>query len=230
MRRSAARARVRAGRRRAARWPSRADYGAHPDFRTEWWYVTGWLQTPTASRSASRSPSSAAAPARPRQPERVRAEAADHRAMPRCPTRRWASWLHDQSSAREGFGLAYAKTATPTCKLDDWRMRARRRRPLHASASNARELHARPALAPTPAADAAGRRRLFAQRAAAGAGQLLLQRAAAEGDGSVSRAGAGRQRSTGTAWLDHEWSSQVLDPNARRLGLDRRQPGRRLGA
>jgi predicted secreted hydrolase len=23
-----------------------ADFGAHPDYRTEWWYVTGWLTTP----------------------------------------------------------------------------------------------------------------------------------------------------------------------------------------
>ena len=23
-----------------------ADHGAHPQFRTEWWYVTGWLKTP----------------------------------------------------------------------------------------------------------------------------------------------------------------------------------------
>ena len=22
------------------------DFGAHPAFRTEWWYATGWLQTP----------------------------------------------------------------------------------------------------------------------------------------------------------------------------------------
>ena len=22
-----------------------ADYGSHPQFRTEWWYVTGWLTT-----------------------------------------------------------------------------------------------------------------------------------------------------------------------------------------
>ena len=22
-----------------------ADYGSHPKFRTEWWYVTGWLKT-----------------------------------------------------------------------------------------------------------------------------------------------------------------------------------------
>ena len=23
-----------------------ADHGAHPDFRTEWWYATGWLNLP----------------------------------------------------------------------------------------------------------------------------------------------------------------------------------------
>src|ERR1700737_2470678 len=22
------------------------DFGAHPDFRTEWWYATGWRETP----------------------------------------------------------------------------------------------------------------------------------------------------------------------------------------
>ncbi len=30
------------------------DEGSHPQFRTEWWYLTGWLETETASRSASR--------------------------------------------------------------------------------------------------------------------------------------------------------------------------------
>jgi predicted secreted hydrolase len=27
-----------------------ADFGAHPDYRTEWWYVTGWLKRPTPAR------------------------------------------------------------------------------------------------------------------------------------------------------------------------------------
>ena len=26
-----------------------ADHGAHPDFRTEWWYATGWLSLPDGS-------------------------------------------------------------------------------------------------------------------------------------------------------------------------------------
>jgi predicted secreted hydrolase len=31
--------------------------------------------------------------------------------------------LHDEKSAREGFGLAYAKVGDTDVKLDDWRMR-----------------------------------------------------------------------------------------------------------
>ena len=26
-----------------------ADHGAHPDFRTEWWYVAGWLRLPNGA-------------------------------------------------------------------------------------------------------------------------------------------------------------------------------------
>ncbi len=43
--------------------------------------------------------------------------------MPRCPIRRDGKLLHDQQSARAGFGLAYAKTGNTDVKLDDWRMR-----------------------------------------------------------------------------------------------------------
>ena len=27
------------------------DHGSHPDFRTEWWYVTGWLTLPEIGRA-----------------------------------------------------------------------------------------------------------------------------------------------------------------------------------
>jgi predicted secreted hydrolase len=37
------------------------DHGAHSAYRTEWWYLTGWLDAPMAGRSASRSPSFARA-------------------------------------------------------------------------------------------------------------------------------------------------------------------------
>lgn len=38
-----------------------ADTGAHPGYRTEWWYVTGWLDDEAGGNGVSRSPSSGCA-------------------------------------------------------------------------------------------------------------------------------------------------------------------------
>jgi hypothetical protein len=63
------------------------------------------------------------------------------------------------------------------------------------------------------AAAAAGRRRLLAQGAAGAAGQPLLQRAAA---GGRARLGwpAQTAEASGRAWLDHEWSDEMMHPQA----------------
>ena len=77
---------------------------------------------------------------------------------------------------------------------------------------------------------AARRRRLLAQRARAGAGEPLLQPAAARGAGPPRRSTAPRTPVRGTAWLDHEWSDALLAARRGRLGLDRHEPRRRLRA
>jgi hypothetical protein len=56
------------------------DHGSHPAFRTEWWYITGWVRDATATISASRSRSSATVPA-----WRKEAQAGSHR--PSCCSR-----------------------------------------------------------------------------------------------------------------------------------------------
>ena len=30
------------------------DHGSHPEYRTEWWYLTGWLDVPGATSLANR--------------------------------------------------------------------------------------------------------------------------------------------------------------------------------
>jgi len=98
------------------------DFGAHPEFRTEWWYVTGWVETPdkkplgfqvTFFRSRTehdpRNPSAFA----PRQLVIGHAALSDPEV---------GRLVHDQKSAREGFGLAWARTGNTDLKLDDWRM------------------------------------------------------------------------------------------------------------
>ena len=80
------------------------DHGAHPDYRIEWWYVTGWLDGPLGYQitffrarpeEASANPSSFT----PRQVLFAHAAVSD-------PKR--GRLLHDQRAARAGFTLAEA--------------------------------------------------------------------------------------------------------------------------
>ena len=87
------------------------DHGAHPRFRTEWWYVTGWLRTAdrrdlgfqvTFFRSRPPADSDNPSAFAPRQILFAHAALSDP-AVGRL--------LHDQRIARQGFGLAQASTA-----------------------------------------------------------------------------------------------------------------------
>ena len=91
-------------------------------FRTEWWYVTGWLETPdkkplgfqiTFFRSATDHDTSNPSRFAPRQLIIAHAALSDPAA---------GRLLHDQKSAREGFDLAYAKEGNTDVKLYDWNM------------------------------------------------------------------------------------------------------------
>ncbi len=98
------------------------DFGAHPSFRTEWWYVTGWLETPdkkqlgfqiTFFRSATELDPANPSRFAPKQLIIAHAALSDPAI---------GKLLHDQRSAREGFGLAYTKEGNTDVKLDDWHM------------------------------------------------------------------------------------------------------------
>ena len=84
----------------------------------------------------------------------------------------------------------------------------------HASATRRRRLRARPATCGHAAAAAAGRCRLLAQGAGRSAGQPLPKRAAAGGAAARCGAAASACAVRGRAWLDHEWSEQLLHPDA----------------
>lgn len=95
------------------------DYGAHPDLRTEWWYITGFAGAPgrefgfqlTFFRSrvdAARDMKSAFA---------AKQLLFAHAAVTDLKGRRL--W-HDQRIAREGFGVASASREDTALKLRDW--------------------------------------------------------------------------------------------------------------
>jgi predicted secreted hydrolase len=193
----------------ALRFPR--DHGSHPDFRIEWWYATGWVRAEDGAeygiqvtffrhrlRIAEANPSRFA----PRQLLFAHAALADPR---------HGRLRHDQRAARAGFGLAEASEATTDVAIGDWSLaladgyyRAR---------ITARELAFDLGFAPTQPVllqgDAGYSRKGPAPHQASyyySQPQLAITGTATI-DGKASRV-------TGTAWLDHEWSSELMAPEA----------------
>jgi predicted secreted hydrolase len=192
------------------------DFGAHPGHRTEWWYVTGWLETPerkplgfqvTFFRSRTGTDPANPSAFAPKQLIIGHAALSDPAL---------GHLVHDQRSAREGFGLAYAKTGTTDVKLDDWHMR---RLPdgRYDVVVRSGELTLRLRLAPTQPLLLQGENGFSRKGKDRSHASYYYSEPQLKVEGQVARAGKGGQSSTsvtGTAWLDHEWSSQVLDPGA----------------
>jgi predicted secreted hydrolase len=185
-----------------------ADHGAHPAFRTEWWYLTGWLRTSdgadlgfqvtffrTRPAVDQANPSAFAA----RQVIFAHAALSD-------PAR--GRLLHDQRVARAGFGLAQAKVGDADVVLDDWR--------LWRSAEGVFRVRI-PAGAFELALDFAPTQPPLAQ----GDGGYSRKGPSAEQASyyyslphlkvtGVVRRGVHGSRVTGEAWMDREWSSSIL--------------------
>ncbi|MFZ6655997.1 lipocalin-like domain-containing protein [Undibacterium sp. TJN19] len=203
-----------------------ADFGAHPTFRNEWWYVTGLVDTPdhhtigfqiTFFRSATeydRSNPSAFAPS-----QLVIAHAA-------LSDANLGQLLHDQKSARSGFGLAYAKEGNTDVKLSDWHL-LRNADGSYQAQVQARDFRLQLKLArtqPMLLQGEAGYSRKGPKQEQASyyysepqlqvTGKLTRLKAPAVASDSVAKSTLTDVAITGKAWLDHEWSTSVLDAQA----------------
>ncbi len=195
------------------------DSGAHAGFRTEWWYATGWLTTPdnrplgfqiTFFRSATGhddADPSAFAPA-----QLIIAHAA-------LSDPALGHLAHDQRIARQGFGLAYAKPANTDVKLDAWKMiRAADGHYDVSVDANGFSLHL--VLTPTQAPLIQGERGYSRKGPRPEQASYYYSEPQLRVTGSVVRPVAagnvshGETAVTGMAWLDHEWSSTLLDADA----------------
>ena len=188
------------------------DFGAHPDFRNEWWYVTGWLETPdkkplgfqiTFFRVATEH--NRANPSRFAPKQLIIAHAA-------LSDPAVGKLLHDQKSAREGLGLAYTKEGDTDVKLDDWYM-LREENGRYQTTIKARDFMLRFSLTPTQKPmlqDDSG----FSHK-----GPLPEQASYYYSEPQLQVTGTVTHHDKemtvkGIAWLDHEWSTAYLDPNA----------------
>jgi predicted secreted hydrolase len=179
------------------------DDGAHPQFRTEWWYITGWLGDALGFQvtffrarpdEETENPSAFA----PRQILFAHAALSDPRR---------GRLVHDERASRAGLGLAGAELERARVWIDDWSL-----------TQEGDRFHAR-----------IGAREFDFDLTFAAPGAPVLQ-----GDAGFSRKGHRPQEASyyysrpqlavtgkangeevrGTAWLDHEWSSAYLAPEA----------------
>jgi predicted secreted hydrolase len=188
-----------------------ADHGAHPDYRTEWWYVTGWLETPdgpmgfqvtffrTRPDVDQANPSAFAA----KQVLFAHAALADPKT---------GRLLHDTRVARAGLGLAEASTRDADLVLDDWMLKrgADGRWRTHAGGADFALDLTFAASQPPILQGANGYSRKGPLPGQASHYYSLPQLAVS---GSVMRGGK-TLKVTGKAWLDREWSSTLLDKSA----------------
>jgi predicted secreted hydrolase len=187
------------------------DHGSHPRFRTEWWYVTGWLESVRGETlgfqvtffrtdpGLARSNPSAFAP---------RQLLIGHAAI--SDVARGRLWK-DQRIARAGFGLVEASELDTAVRIDDWRFA--RRGASYASRVRAEGFGFELTLERTqpPLLNGLGgySRKGPEPRSASyyySVPQLAVR-------GAIEREGR-RDTVTGRAWLDHEWSSAYLDAEA----------------
>jgi predicted secreted hydrolase len=190
-----------------------ADYGAHPEFKTEWWYVTGWLNTAdgkplgfqvTFFRSRTGADDANPSAFAPKQLIMAHAALSDPAL---------GHLVHDQRSAREGFGLAYAKSRITDLKLDDWRMR-RGDDGIYTVSIKSAELTLELRLAPGGPVLPQGDRGYSTKGPKPENASYYYSEPQLKVTGLAGRANAAPAQVSGTAWLDHEWSSQALDPDA----------------
>jgi len=189
-----------------------ADTGAHPDFRTEWWYATGWLETPdkkplgfqvTFFRSATGH--DAANPSRFAPKQLIIA----HAALSDPSTGKLA---HDQKVAREGFGIAHARVGNTDVKLEDWTF-LRAADGSYTAHISGTEFSLALKLTPTQKPLLQGVNGYSQKGPRPEQASYYYSEPQLRVTGTVTRRGKA-ETVGGHAWLDHEWSSTVLDPQA----------------
>jgi predicted secreted hydrolase len=183
------------------------DHGAHPDYRQEWWYVTGWLKTArgedlgfqiTFFRARPDIETANPSSFTPRQILLAHAALADPK---------HGRLRHDERAARAALGLAGSREGNTEVWVDDWKLElgtggyATRIRARDFTLELEFSSSASPVLQGEKGFSRKGRRpdeaSYYYSR------PHLAVRGTANGEPV-----------TGTAWLDHEWSSQYMAAGA----------------
>ncbi len=186
------------------------DFGSHPDFRTEWWYVTGH------AKSGAREFGFQVTFFRTRvdgtQGMQSRFSAKQilfaHAAVTDVQGKKL---LHDQRILREGFELAQASTTDTQVQIKDWALLREGKGYRANVAGEAFKLALY--FEPTQAVLLQGDQGLSRKGPEEKQASYYYSEPQLATSGSISLGGA-QMPVKGTAWLDHEWSQELLHPEA----------------
>ena len=187
------------------------DHGAHPEFRTEWWYVTGRVADAggrdygvqvTFFRNRPGIAEANGSAFAPRELVFAHAALADPR---------HGRLRHDQRAARAGFGLAGTDEASTRAYIDDWSLALVDGRYVARIVARdfALDLAFAPSQPPLLQGDAGYSRK--GPDPAQSSHYYSQPQLAVTGTVTV---GGAASAVTGIAWLDHEWSSEAMAPDA----------------
>ena len=187
------------------------DHGSHPDYRTEWWYVTGWVRAQGGDplgvqvtffrnrpRVAEGNPSRFAA----RQLVFAHAALAE-------PAR--GRLRHDQRASRAMFDLAGADEAATHAWIGDWSLAQHGER--YVATIPARGFSLDLAFEATQPILLQGEQGYSRKGPLPQQASWYYSRPQLAVRGRVVVGGSARDVE-GRAWLDHEWSSEVMAANA----------------
>ncbi|HYD76916.1 carotenoid 1,2-hydratase [Ramlibacter sp.] len=194
---------------RSLRFPR--DHGAHPELRTEWWYITGAVDAGgrlfgfqlTFFRSrvdATQDMASAFA---------AKQLVFAHAAVTDVQGRRLH---HDQRIARAGFGVAGAETEDTRVRLRDWQL-ARGEDGVYQARLPARDFTLELRIAPTQPPLLQGSEGLSRKGPDPSQASYYYSLPQLAATGAITLEGR-RFEVQGKAWLDHEWSEALMHPQA----------------
>jgi predicted secreted hydrolase len=186
------------------------DEGSHPEFRIEWWYLTGWLDEAarplgfqiTFFRARPQLKHDNPSAFTPRQIMIAHAALSDP-AVGRL--------IHAQRAAREGFGLAGSEPDRTHVWIDDWRLEQRGR--IYQSRISTGEFQFELAFESRQPPLLQGGNGLSRKGPSPQSASYYYSLPHLHVNGTITRESRS-QPVSGSAWLDHEWSSQYMEKAA----------------
>jgi predicted secreted hydrolase len=187
------------------------DEGSHPSFRTEWWYVTGWLEDQEGDPLGfqvtffrNRPGSDEANPSKFALRQVLFAHAA-------ISDPKLGLLLRDEKSARAGFGLAEAAEHALDVHIDDWSLHSENNG--YRAVISAKEFAMQLDIASTQRPMLQGERGFSRKGPDPESASHYYSIPALKVSGTMKVRGRA-ETVRGIAWLDHEWSSSYLQQGA----------------